>query len=247
MSEYSCKIGSLKSTQHVLSRFALFRRKFGQQPGYILYGQDDREWLDSGSELLAIVDRDSQEQSSRTQPIHLLISASVMSSKITVDPLPVYPDIIISLLYMGSEPLRFHWILFIQSPNSTSGTKFHATGYGDDWKYERISYDLQFDVGVSAGAIIGKLSINRTLDQLDALLKEIPMKVPNVDVQREPRWTCRVWIREALRHMHHAGFIDCPDVDVLEAEMWELGKVAAKAIDDETFTVAKISTAKNSR
>lgn len=168
------------------------------------------------------------------------------SKKITVDPLPVFPDIIISMHYLGGEPPRFHWILFVQSPDSISGTKLHATELNDVWEYERTKYTLQFSGGVAAGAVIGKLT-TKTLDQLDSLLKAIPMKIPDIDVGREAKWSCRVWLREALRRMHSAGFINCPDVDKMEAEMWELRKATAKTINDKIFTVAKIATAKNSK
>ncbi|KAI0797399.1 hypothetical protein BC629DRAFT_1503682 [Irpex lacteus] len=73
------------------------------------------------------------------------------------------------------------------------------------------------------------------------------MALPAVEEEKEPRFTCRVWMKEALRRMHNAHFIDCPDVYALEAEMFELGSAAELSIDEGTFSKAKLVKAKNSK
>lgn len=168
--------------------------------------------------------------------------------KPVIDPLPVYPDILISLLYLGGDPPRFHWYLYVQNPDSSSGTKIHATGMNGKWWYKQIEYSLQHDPAVAAVAIIGKLNTTiHTLDYLDAVLKEVPMlEVAHADVGREPKFTCRVWLREALRRMHDAGFIHCPDVDAMEAEMVRYGSTAAEENEGDRFKVAKLASASNS-
>lgn len=74
------------------------------------------------------------------------------------------------------------------------------------------------------------------------------MAVPEADRAREPVFTCRVWVREAVRRMHAGGYVQlCPDVDALEEEMWRYGRAAARAIEEGTFEVAALVQAVTSR
>jgi hypothetical protein len=73
------------------------------------------------------------------------------------------------------------------------------------------------------------------------------MAVPAADAAREPAWTCRVWAREARRRMHAAGFVDCPDVDAMEDEMWGYGQEAARRVEERRWDGATLYVARNSR
>jgi hypothetical protein len=55
-------------------------------------------------------------------------------------------------------------------------------------------------------------------DVLKDILKTIPMVVPDIDKAREPKFTCRVWFREAIRVLHKRGIINCTNLDSLEQE-----------------------------
>ncbi|TFK86050.1 hypothetical protein K466DRAFT_587586 [Polyporus arcularius HHB13444] len=176
-------------------------------------------------------------------------------TKQTIAPLPQYPEILIALDLMSATPAKFHWFLYVpDSPQtgSAAGTKLHAVTnglQGDDkkWSYDRTEFDLSISPAVAAAAVIGRLPEGRTVDDLDMLLQKIPMSTPDMDKAREPAWTCRVWIREALRRMHANAWIVCEDVDAMEAEMWRHGKEAAAAIDADTFTMAMLHSAAHSR
>ncbi len=169
-----------------------------------------------------------------------------MAKKTTLAPIPVFPDIVIALRYMGDNPPRFHWMLFVQNQNSLCGTKFHAIQDASGWSYESLSYSLHTSVSIATAAVIGQVPFG-TLNDFDALLRRIPInEVPNVDKAREPKLTCRVWLREALRRLHNAGYIQC-NVDAMEMEMLEYGTKAAKAISEGTFEVATLFTAENSK
>ena len=86
------------------------------------------------------------------------------------------------------------------------------------------------------------------IQQLVDLLHKIPtITVPDADVHREPEFTCRVWVREALRRMHVAGFIHCRNVDAMEAEMFGHGIPAANTVKNGTFKMAELVPAVNSR
>ncbi|KAI0807596.1 hypothetical protein C8Q74DRAFT_1213469 [Fomes fomentarius] len=178
-----------------------------------------------------------------------------------LSPVPRYPDIIIALDLMSTTPPRFHWFIFVPNDPATNaasanssyaGTKLHAVTnglQGDDrrWSYDRSPLSLATSPAVAAAAVISRLPANKGVDDLDALLKQIPMATPGVDRDREPAWTCRVWIREAVRRMHAHGYVVCEDVDALEEEMWTYGRRAAAMIEEDTFSVATLHTAVNAR
>ncbi|KAI0724004.1 hypothetical protein C8T65DRAFT_564282 [Cerioporus squamosus] len=172
-------------------------------------------------------------------------------SKHTITPLPQYPDILIALDLMSTTPAKFHWFIYV--PDSpTAGTKLHAVTnglQGDDkrWSYDRTPLDLPKSPAVAAAAVVGRLPEGRTIDDLDMLLQKISMSTPEVDKDREPAWTCRVWVREALRRMHTNAWIVCEDIDAMEEEMWRYGEEAAAAVEVDTFTVATLYSATHSR
>lgn len=170
---------------------------------------------------------------------------------VTVNPLPQYPNIIIALKLLNTSPPRFHWLLWIADAAAAesdvqSGVKFHAIDNGIRvWSYERAPHILASSHSLATAAIIGQLKGKNTED-LDVILREIPMAVPAVDQGREAEWSCRVWVREALRRMHTHGFILCPDVDAMEEEMWGYGRQAAADIEAGDFSIATLHVARNS-
>ena len=196
-------------------------------------------------------------------------STNPTSARRNVHPLPRYPDIVLALNVIETAPPKFHWYLFVPNAEDAhldvqSGLKMHATTdfslgptpaertWCFDAKPTRLATD---EGGLAAAAVIGQLPVTlagleeeegptrtgrRTLDALRDLLAQIPMAVPEADRAREPVFTCRVWVREAVRRMHEEGYVDCPDVDAMEEEMWRYGRAAASAIEDGTFRVAAL-------
>ena len=188
------------------------------------------------------------------------------AAKLRIQPLPRYPDIVLALNVIDTDPPRFHWYIFV--PNATdahldvqSGLKMHATtDYSPSeterlWCFDATPTTLATgEGGLAAAATVGHLGIDidgehgrRSQAELRDMLAQIPMAVPEVDKVREPVFTCRVWVREALRRMHREGYVHCPDVDALEEEMWRLGRTAAKAIEDDTFRIAALVESVTSR
>ncbi len=67
---------------------------------------------------------------------------------------------------------------------------------------------------------IGHVDNDFDVEMLEEYVKDIPMSLPEVDVGKEPRFTCRVWFKEAIRRLNRAElFVNCPDVDALEREL----------------------------
>ncbi|THH18528.1 hypothetical protein EW146_g2476 [Bondarzewia mesenterica] len=176
----------------------------------------------------------------------------------TITPLPTHPSLVLTLDLIDTTPARFHWALFVPSPTDSEiddhacrGTRFHAIGdqtITAGWAYDRVeSYALGEFVGLAAAAVIGSLKDGRTVDDLHVLLRDIPMTVPDVDVEHESKWTCRVWAREALRRMHKVGIVACIDVDALEEEMWVYGRHAAETIEKGKWEGAQLVWARHSK
>ncbi|KAM5538609.1 hypothetical protein V8D89_007638 [Ganoderma adspersum] len=178
-------------------------------------------------------------------------------AKLRIQPLPRYPDIVLALNVIDTDPPRFHWYIFV--PNAAdahldvqSGLKMHATtDYSPSeterlWCFDATPTTLATDEGgLAVAATIGRLRLGleqgRSQAALRNMLAQIPVAVvPEADRAREPTFTCRVWVREALRRMHAEGYVRCPDVDALEEEMWRYGRAAAGAIEDDTFEVAAL-------
>ncbi|KAI0636744.1 hypothetical protein C8Q77DRAFT_522182 [Trametes polyzona] len=80
------------------------------------------------------------------------------------------------------------------------------------WSYDRTPLHLAISPAVSAAAVIGRLPDGKTVDDLDALLREIPMEVPEVD--RGGNLSGRAGCGFARR----CGA--CIDRDMLSAKMW---------------------------
>ncbi|KAL1952059.1 hypothetical protein VTO73DRAFT_1208 [Trametes versicolor] len=165
--------------------------------------------------------------------------------RIRLRPLPAYPEIILALnMKMDETTLEgtptFHWHIWVPDRDATrerlcAGTKMHALGrrsrnpdgtLTERWGYESTEFTLTTSHTVAVAAILGHLPAGKTVVDLDQVLSEIPMSVPVVDQGREREFTCRVWIREAMRRMHAHRYIHCPNVDALEAEMLRYGTEA---------------------
>ncbi|OBZ77678.1 hypothetical protein A0H81_02252 [Grifola frondosa] len=164
-----------------------------------------------------------------------------------IEPLPIPPDIIVALHFISATPPLFHWMLYVQS-NVEDGFKFHATQTNNrNFVYEKASFTLCSSRRISAAAVVGRLNTH-TLCDLHNILKRIPVNIiPHVDIAREPQFSCRVWVREAVRRLHAEGFLDCPDVDALEQEMWHYGRISASEIRRGVFTKATLYTALSAR
>lgn len=76
---------------------------------------------------------------------------------------------------------------------------------------------------------VGRLG-DTTTEQLDELLKEIPMAVTE-PAEANEQFTPQVWIRQAARALNSAGIIRCPDARALENEILSL------AVDNDEPTV----------
>ncbi|KAF4591278.1 hypothetical protein EYR40_009881 [Pleurotus pulmonarius] len=135
-------------------------------------------------------------------------------------------DDILAVLYSRGDGETFHWAICI--PISTrSAIKLHAKDPGlGHWFFEDPppEDDLVGSNIVCAAVKIGHLAGDFDIGAVNALLGAIPMEVPASDATIEPRFSCRVWFKEAVRQLARAGAITCPDVYVLEDECREYAR-----------------------
>ncbi|KAF7795543.1 hypothetical protein EIP86_006705 [Pleurotus ostreatoroseus] len=169
-------------------------------------------------------------------------------------PTPVYPQIVLALNLLCREPPLFHWYIFVPNANQDTayqvGRILHAVDNGDRtiWAFQTKPFTLVYSKTLVAGLIIGNVHPpDKHVEDLENLLRQIPMAVPPVDLHREPMFTCRVWVREAIRRMNHQGFINCSNADELMSEMETRGKSAVEAIKGGRYTTATLSRARSCR
>ncbi|KAH6894972.1 hypothetical protein BKA70DRAFT_791071 [Coprinopsis sp. MPI-PUGE-AT-0042] len=134
----------------------------------------------------------------------------------------------ISIALLGrSMPGEYHWAI-CPAYDDTKAYKVHAKQVSSHWFFEDppVFEDLIKSDIITADVKIGAL---KSTDQSDFdavvdLLRQIPMETPEIDQGVEPKFTCRVWLREAVRVLHRNGYIECPDVNALEKECEEVAE-----------------------
>ncbi|KAF9450790.1 hypothetical protein P691DRAFT_809485 [Macrolepiota fuliginosa MF-IS2] len=147
------------------------------------------------------------------------------------------------------EENTFHWAICVPLDDKRAA-KYHAKGASGHWWFEAkpvpIEHNLEALDTISSAVKIGSIkpedaTVNVFLD----LFETIPMEVPDVDKPREPEFTCLVWFREAIRRLHAAKVINCPNVDDLEAECESYAKTNWAGTDGYKgymYYVSKFST-----
>lgn len=140
---------------------------------------------------------------------------------------------------------NFHWTIAVTQRHWSK--EFHATNRADDnlgwiykpWAFEVRDSELQrslhaaviVTIGAGVFSIVslnyadvsplsGRLG-NNTTESLEALLQDIPMKVVDPGEARTQEFNAKMWVRQAIRVLHGAGVINCPDVLALEEEILE--------------------------
>ncbi|KAJ7209996.1 hypothetical protein GGX14DRAFT_363864 [Mycena pura] len=139
---------------------------------------------------------------------------------------------ILAVLFSRSELDTFHWTICVPM-SSKVAAKYHAKNSGDFWWFEDPVplHSILTSSTVAAAIKIGTMDPTyASKDVLRQYLSPISMSTPAVDQEKEPRFTCRVWFREAIRILHQAGILTCTDVDALEEECVEHAKANQAAL-----------------
>ncbi|KAJ3902118.1 hypothetical protein F5879DRAFT_904767 [Lentinula edodes] len=160
---------------------------------------------------------------------------------LTLKPIVMFPQIVLGLNIVRPFPdPAFHWFLFVANPRSIQGegTKLHVTDSKNGvWEFEVVT---NFTINSSSEAIttaliIGEIPEGKLKDVtglFDICEHQIKLnEVPAADKGKEPKFTCRVWMKEAVRCLNAAGYLRCTDVDELEKEAIARGCAALEEID----------------
>ncbi|KAG0143839.1 hypothetical protein CROQUDRAFT_660731 [Cronartium quercuum f. sp. fusiforme G11] len=135
-------------------------------------------------------------------------------------------------------------------PVAERGVNFHVVDHprAPYWRFEAdFNYNLNASAYVAAAIIIGQLN-GTNIQHIHGLLSAIPIDViPPEDVGIEQMFTCRVWIREAIRVLHRAGIIQCDSVHELEWELRGYGERARYFADHGHFQGAYVEPSRFSR
>ncbi|KAH7910986.1 hypothetical protein BJ138DRAFT_1063969 [Hygrophoropsis aurantiaca] len=136
---------------------------------------------------------------------------------------------------------KFHWAIIIPV-GYKQAQKFHITNlHGPSWVFESVSEMVSASETACIVAKIGSLGIH-TVEDINNRVKNIPLISTAAD-SAEP-FTCRIWVRYAVRALHDTGYINCPNVLALENEI----RVVGESNDAETIQGKgyKLYTASNS-
>ncbi|KAF7298321.1 hypothetical protein MKEN_01356600 [Mycena kentingensis (nom. inval.)] len=132
---------------------------------------------------------------------------------------------ILVVVFSRMEAHTLHWTICVPT-TPAQAAKYHAKQSGDNWWFDYSDtagvplHSLLTSQTISASIKIGTIAPGKVHKEvLTEYLKPIPMAVPAIDVQREAKFTCRVWFREAIRVLNKKGLIQCSDVDSLEEEV----------------------------
>ncbi|KAI0672552.1 hypothetical protein C8Q78DRAFT_990949 [Trametes maxima] len=127
----------------------------------------------------------------------------------------------------------FHWAIGA-SADTAHVVKMHATNLQGGWVYEKKTENIVESQTACVAVKIGQLSSDWTdvVDRVSNILEQIPMAIPSVDQSIERVFTCRVWLKEAVRVLAANGFIYCADVAALEREV----KAYGQAQDEKTIS-----------
>ncbi|KAH9841775.1 uncharacterized protein C8Q71DRAFT_738742 [Rhodofomes roseus] len=102
----------------------------------------------------------------------------------------------------------FHWLIYL-CMDSNSGVMFHASRPNEQdphsWEFHTAHWKAFESKSCLTLAVIGRVvdfdprNPARAVEMMRGRLQPIPMAVPPEDKAREPKFTCRVRFRAALR------------------------------------------------
>ncbi|KZT50217.1 hypothetical protein CALCODRAFT_487320 [Calocera cornea HHB12733] len=134
----------------------------------------------------------------------------------------VVPGLYLVLSYRVQKG-TYHWLL-VTTSDEVQPICFHAAQI-PGWHYETKAWDMFRSQTSVIGIKIGKyISAN----ELNTVLAPVPMTTPAEEGDVE--FTCRIWVRAAIRHLNSLGMINCPNIDDLQAEANRLANMHAEDV-----------------
>ncbi|KAJ3568462.1 hypothetical protein NP233_g5697 [Leucocoprinus birnbaumii] len=128
------------------------------------------------------------------------------------------------------EPYTYHWILFVvTNGHAETGYVLHVTDVGGKGLEFRCEYwDCPNSKSTLLFAKIGRIAEGLDYRNLLEYVRHVPMRIPAGKEHIYSRFTCRVWFKEAIEMLNRSQvFVACPDVDLLEKELFQRAHAAA--------------------
>ncbi|GJF00422.1 hypothetical protein PsYK624_167100 [Phanerochaete sordida] len=152
-------------------------------------------------------------------------------------------DVVVALFHRN-KPDSFHWALAVYG-GGDSFVKFHATNTpGGLWAYKREDEaTTETRPELVALVKIGNLgAVGKTAEDVHDAVKDINMATPRQDGGRRTPFDCIIWLRQAVRALDAAGFLECKDAVALEEECQDIAEqYAPEVLDGEGTYVIRVS------
>ena len=121
---------------------------------------------------------------------------------------PSNKDRVYIVLYArgGQDPNTYHWAIIVGPKNEVEGgqgMRYHVrqrmnpSSPGQHvWQYEALDIPLR-----QTSMLLARIMIGKVVDgsRLARVLEQVPL------VQKEPRWTCRIWVPDAIAALEADG------------------------------------------
>ncbi|KAJ3710483.1 hypothetical protein C8R42DRAFT_691309 [Lentinula raphanica] len=106
----------------------------------------------------------------------------------------------------SSTTWKFHGTNALRPPDITGQTQIQDIIVNDNipWRYESKETEVR-TIRLQALMLLGKLSANIGISELDAILRDHVAVV-----QDDPSWNCNAWTTSAIEAFHEQGIIDIP-------------------------------------
>ncbi|KAK3943595.1 hypothetical protein QBC46DRAFT_35571 [Diplogelasinospora grovesii] len=129
--------------------------------------------------------------------------------------------ITLQFIYEDNGKNKYHWSLFHTANEPPKGNMFHATDTN------RKPLDLYTETRpirdpVLSRSMVVALMVAQpvTWEQVSFCAKSVRLMNPKYLPLGEPRWTCRVWVKEVIKALQKSNYISLPesvkDVDDIE-------------------------------
>ncbi|EDR00732.1 uncharacterized protein LACBIDRAFT_334000 [Laccaria bicolor S238N-H82] len=128
----------------------------------------------------------------------------------------------------------FHYTLSIMQDTQTC-TRYHASELAKGhFVFEARDETLVPSLTLCAAVKIGNVQKN-SVEQITALLKPIPMTLPDCDLTTDGYFRCRVWLKKAIRVLDKDGVISCSNAEaVVNGELRKYAEENSEAITGGT-------------
>ncbi|KAL1691648.1 hypothetical protein GGG16DRAFT_53162 [Schizophyllum commune] len=131
---------------------------------------------------------------------------------------PLPGDICLTLASRGDG--TFHWTITLPH-DENAGFKLHASNKQGPWRFLAEECTFKSTPELCIIMKIGHLGFHSP-ESVKRMVEELPMDVLEPFVAKESRFTCRVWVKQAIALLNENGVLHV-DVEDVEKAAWAWG------------------------